>query len=85
MATVPNHYKGTDSPQSSLSHLSPNITTLTGIKNSLHGSSISLFDEMDTEEASGSAPPTSKHDSKTGPKRFVTLILQSSQKDNTKF
>ena len=67
------------------SHLSPNTTHFTEVKNSLHGSDTSLFDKMHTEEASGSAPSTSKQDSKTPEKTAVNLVLKSPQKGNTIF
>ena len=66
--TVPNVLKETVSSQSSLSDLSQNTIPLTEVKNSLHGSNIPLHDEMEIQEASGSAPST------------VDIVSNSSQK-----
>ena len=65
MITLPNHYKDTASPQSSLSDLSQNATLFTGVKNTLYGSNAFLNDELESQEASSSALWTDIHDSKT--------------------
>ena len=75
--TVPNEFKETVGPQSSLSDLLQNTTPFTESKNSLLGSNVSLIDEMEIQGAFSSASSTVIHDSKFRKiKSNKTSILQ---------
>ena len=74
---VPNDYKETLLSKSSLSYLSQNTTTFTGVKKSSYGFNAS-FNRMKTQQASNSAPSTVKIHSKP-PQKNKTSDLDSSK------
>ena len=84
---VPNDYNQIVKQQVSLSDLSQKTNPLSETKDSLHGSNTSLKAEMETQEASGSAPLIGENDSKIPLKKTtsVNLILQSPQKRKRTF
>ena len=51
------------SPHSSLSDVSQITTLFTEVEDSSHGSNVFLNDELEIQEASGSAPSTVENDS----------------------
>ena len=71
--TVPSDYKGIVSPQRSFSHFSQHFTSISEVKNSLHGSDTSLGDEMQIQKAPSSDPPTFETDS-LNPKKAHTIF-----------
>ena len=80
--TVTSVYKGTLSPQSSLSDLLQNRNPPTELKNSLHGSFTSLTDEMQTQDASCNIPSTNRKDFSETPKKCEPHSSKSPQKKN---
>ena len=86
MFTVTIDYKEAFLPERSLCDFSQNTICFTEVRNSLHGSKLSLDDEIEIQEASDSTPSIVENDSKTPQKNiFLNLILQSPQKTNTLF
>ena len=78
MITVPNDYKEMVSPQSLLSGLSQDTAPFAEVKNSLLGFNASMIVEIESQEASGSAPSTVKSDSGS-PQKIVTCDFDSSE------
>ena len=85
LITVPNDFKETELPQSSLSDFSQITNPNTENGNSLQGCYTSLEDEMENHEASGSALSVARNDCKKASKKLVNLILPNPEEQRQWF
>ena len=80
MIILPNDYKETLSPHSSLSNLSQNTASFSEVKNFVCGSNAPLNDKWKNHEASSKTLSTIEHDSKNPQKNSAPDSLETPQR-----